>query len=448
MKVTALIRKAAKKNDVDSLATIYFRLRDGKKDIKAASELVINPNHWSSEKLGYKDRVLTVSDEKKNELNMHIQNIINLINDQYTSACDNEWLNTLIGKYHHPSRCVEVEAVAEEIEKVQPKTLLEYYDYFMEKHEISEVRKKNFRVIGRVIRRYELYMRIKKRNPDYTLYIDDVNGDILQNMWAFFRDEHELYAKLPRLYEQIPEKRAPKPRGRNALIDYFNRIRTFFLWCYNKKFTKNRPFEDFKIGECVYGTPIIISKEDRNKLYEADLSAYPEIAVQRDIFVFQALVGCRPGDLCGFTSHNIVNGALEYIADKTSSTSPRTIHVPLNKKALEILERHGQQHPLPLFPFAPSQDYNEMIKKAIELSGIDHLVVKMNPTTGKEEHVLLSQVVTAYTARKTFIGNMYKVVQDPDVIASMSGHKEGSKAFRRYRAIDNEIKEQVINLID
>ena len=55
MKATAFIRKTASKNDTNSVATIYFRLRDGKKDIKAASELTINPNHWSSEKQGYKD---------------------------------------------------------------------------------------------------------------------------------------------------------------------------------------------------------------------------------------------------------------------------------------------------------------------------------------------------------------------------------------------------------
>ena len=37
MKATAFIRKTASKNDTNSVATIYFRLRDGKKDIKAAS---------------------------------------------------------------------------------------------------------------------------------------------------------------------------------------------------------------------------------------------------------------------------------------------------------------------------------------------------------------------------------------------------------------------------
>ena len=48
MKATAFIRKSASKNDTNSVATIYFRLRDGKKDIKAASELTINPNHGSN----------------------------------------------------------------------------------------------------------------------------------------------------------------------------------------------------------------------------------------------------------------------------------------------------------------------------------------------------------------------------------------------------------------
>ncbi|MDR0938926.1 MAG: recombinase, partial [Mediterranea sp.] len=65
MKVSALLRKAAKKNDTDSQATIYFRLRDGNKDLKVASELSINPNHWSPEKQGYKDRVALISEEQK-----------------------------------------------------------------------------------------------------------------------------------------------------------------------------------------------------------------------------------------------------------------------------------------------------------------------------------------------------------------------------------------------
>ena len=62
MKVTAFIRKTAAKNNVTDLAKVYFRVRDtGGVDIKAASELSINPNHWSAEKQGYKPRIGAVS---------------------------------------------------------------------------------------------------------------------------------------------------------------------------------------------------------------------------------------------------------------------------------------------------------------------------------------------------------------------------------------------------
>jgi len=57
MKVTAFIRETSAKNNITDLAHVYFRVRDGKTDIKAVSELSINPNHWSAERQGYKTRV-------------------------------------------------------------------------------------------------------------------------------------------------------------------------------------------------------------------------------------------------------------------------------------------------------------------------------------------------------------------------------------------------------
>ena len=75
------------KNDIDTKATIYFRLRDGKKDIKAASELVINPNHWSVERQGYKDRVALVSENEKMDLNHKVQALTRMIEKEYKEGC-------------------------------------------------------------------------------------------------------------------------------------------------------------------------------------------------------------------------------------------------------------------------------------------------------------------------------------------------------------------------
>ena len=65
MKVTAFIRQATVKGTPNETVHIYFRVRDGKTDIKAASELSINPNHWNAEKQGYKSRVSLVSEFAK-----------------------------------------------------------------------------------------------------------------------------------------------------------------------------------------------------------------------------------------------------------------------------------------------------------------------------------------------------------------------------------------------
>ena len=86
---------------------------------------------------------------------------------------------------------------------------------------------------------------VKRGHRDFVLDVDDVTADTLRDMWDFFENEHIYYEKFPRLYEAFPEKRVPLPRGKNTLIDRFSRIRTFFIWCYDKKITTNRHLMNF-----------------------------------------------------------------------------------------------------------------------------------------------------------------------------------------------------------
>jgi len=445
MKVSAFIRKSAKKNDTDSQATIYFRLRDKDKDFKTASELAINPNHWSPEKQGYKDRVALISDEKKIKLNDEIQSIISLITNNYNENVDAEWLNEMLDRYHHPNGYKTTEQIALESKP----TFQQLLDEFLLKHKLSEVRKKNFRVICRAMMRYELFVRATKRGQkSFVLDIDTVTADTLHDMWDFFENEHLYYEEYPAIYEQIPEKRIPKPRGKNTLIDCFCRIRTFFLWCYEKKKTANRPFDQFRIDECIYGTPVYITLQERDRLFEKDLSDHPQLEIQRDIFVFQSLIGCRVGDLYRMTKSNIINGAIEYIPRKTKEGNPVTVRVPLNDKAKAILEKYKDCDGNKLLPFISEQKYNDAIKKAFKLAEIDRIVTILDPLTNEEEKKPLHEIVSSHMARRTFIGNIYKKVKDPNLVGALSGHKEGSKAFNRYREIDEDMKKELVSMLD
>jgi hypothetical protein len=47
-------------------------------------------------------------------------------------------------------------------------------------------------------------------------------------------------------------------------------------------------------------------------------------------------------------------------------------------------------------------------------------------------------------ARRTFVGNLYKQVKDPNLVGPLSVHKEGSKVFALYRDIDEKMKKELV----
>ena len=80
--------------------------------------------------------------------------------------------------------------------------------------------------------------------------------------------------------------------------------------------------------------------------------------------------------------------------------------------------------------------------------GIDRMVTILDTHGYNTVQRPLYEVASSHTARKTFVGNLYKQVPDPNLIASMSGHVEGSKAFRRYRTIDDDMKRKLVEMIN
>ncbi len=70
------------------------------------------------------------------------------------------------------------------------------------------------------------------------------------------------------------------------------------------------------------------------------------------------------------------------------------------------------------------------------------------PTIERMPETTLNEIASSHLARRTFIGNLYKKVKDPNLVGSLSGHKEGSKAFARYRDIDEDMKKELVDLLD
>jgi len=50
--------------------------------------------------------------------------------------------------------------------------------------------------------------------------------------------------------------------------------------------------------------------------------------------------------------------------------------------------------------------------------------------------------------KRIYIANIYNKVPSPNVIGSMTGHVEGSRAFARYRDIDDDMLTDLVKILE
>lgn len=454
--MASIKRYLSSKVEGNGRSEIQFRL-SLTKDIKLRlkSGIYIKPSRFNAGTI-VKPRANQEEIAELKELERKIRDledyIYALCEDNPVERLTKEFLTKEIDRFHHPKR----ERKPKEVEEKLQKKFIELVEEFPTKRGLSEWRHRRYGVLSRSLHRFELYRKVKRQLPaklDFEMF----TTDILEDYERFLRNEPEIFDKYPRIFEQYPaetrkarKSRRPFPKGDNTIINIFACLRTFFHWAIEEGLTTNNPFVKYK-GKTTehYGTPYYITLEERNRIADFDLSANKSLAVQRDIFIFHCCIGCRISDLMRLTPANIINDAVEYIASKTKGERPNVIRVPLTQRAKDILERYkGEDSEGRILPFISSQKYNVAIKKIFKECGITRIVTILNPTTGEEEQRPINEIASSHLARRTFVGNLYKKVKDPNLVGALSGHKEGSRAFSRYRDIDDDMKKELIGLME
>ena len=347
----------------------------------------------------------------------------------------------------HPINELTKDFIAEQIdrwrnpEKYAPKEVKakklsfdDIIDEFLKQKQLSEPRERHYRVLQRALHRFEMYQRLTGKKS-YKFSFDTCTTEEVYAFEAFLRAEPELYDQYPNIYKSFPsithkthKVKRPKPRGDNYMVTFTKRFKALFHWCHAQGITMNNPFAKYVSSVYEkYGTPIYIKDEEVLQLADFDFSHNKHLDTQRDIFIFQCCIGCRVGDMMKMTP---------------------AIRVPLSDRARFIIDKHREEvKDGRLLPFISQQKYNEAIKEIFEAAGITRLVTRLNPTTGVEEQVPINTIATSHMARRTFVGNLYKKVKDQNLVGTLSGHSIGSKAFARYREIDEDMKRELVNVM-
>jgi len=246
-------------------------------------------------------------------------------------------------------------------------------------------------------------------------------------------------------FERYLKTDPEQPRSQNTISGILNRIKAFYNYSNQHGWTKNNPFQNYRIEKEIYGDPIFLTKEELNILYTKNIDN-ERLARVRDIFCLQCFLGARIGDFMELTHENIIDGMVQYVPSKTADEQATVCKIPLTQRAWSIINRYD----LPggdLVPYISGQKYNDYLKDLFRFCELTRKVARLNPITRKTEIVPLHEIASSHLARRTFIGILFKHTKN-EVISSMSGHVQGSRAFRRYYGITEEDREDAIKNLE
>ena len=447
MKIKFEIR-TTKKVKEGEMVPLYVRMVDGRAFHQAVkTRTLVNPNMWDEKGECIKSRVLCTPEEREridkdvNDLRSYLLETYNEAKKKGKTDIPN-WLAKNVDKFYSASGNPKPKKLSVKV------SFDELYDRFLSERKLGEGRKRHYEVLRRMIHRYESYVKYSQGRVRYSFDVVKVDKGVLDNLYDYIENEYEYVDTYPRILEDNPEARDIKPRGENYMSGVFKEVRAFFNWAYKNKIIDSFPFEGFEMPSEQYGSPVYLTLDDVDVIARADFSDDKELEIQKDIFVFQCNVGCRIGDLLRLKKRDIINGAVEYIPTKTIKERAKTVVVPLNAIAMSIVEKYKDVPGDQLLPFISSQNYNENIKTILEKAGITYLVTKLDSVTRTESNVPINEMASSHMARRTFIGNIYKLVKDPNLVSALTGHAEGSRAFNRYRDIDIDMKRDLVKILE
>lgn len=452
--MAAIYKRLSTKVQADTnLAEVLISLKNGNDYfVRSKSGIFVTPDNFRNGEIVVNRRKVgndvQYHEDQLKKMNDLCAYIMGKVSDTPKEQINSVWFKEVVDRFNHPEKYApKVEA---------KKSFYELAEEYLEKKDFSIDHTKAICVLVRDVARYEGFRRATE-DKDFSFDVDKVTRTDIEDFLDYLRNEKSLSEEYPKIFQKLLKsypigvKRGQCKlvvRGDNTLVKLTKKLKAFFVWLYETDKTKNRPFDGIKIGSEKFGTPYYITIEERNAIADFDFSGSKSLEVQRDIFVFQCFVGCRVGDLIKLTEDNIINGVLVYAPHKTKDEGDQTLQarVPLHPKAVELIEKYkGSVPDGRLFPFITPQKYNEAIKAIFTKVGITRNVVVRNPKSGENEIKPINEIASSHLARRTFVGNAYFKVSDPNIIGKMSGHVEGSKAFSRYRKIEDSTLLDVIN---
>ena len=396
-------------------AFIIIRLSFNKKRVNLGTGYTISPEKWDEKAEKVKRNAANSQNFTFAEINDGIANLISIING-------------IFKKYEQSGEGYPtIEQVKEEFriatnrkEKVE-KTLLEYFDEFMDNRSIlnswSENNKKKF-----------LAVRNKFKEYNESLQIEDLNEANLVKIAKFF----QKYWK-----------------NNSTFIKRWQDIRAFFRWCDDNNYPIHNDWKRFQIKQKTAKKFIVYLEADELlRIYNHNFSnENSHLALYRDWLCFGAFTSLRFSDIGRLEKKDVRDDYFEITTKKDSDP----VKIELNKYSRAIINRYRKSPyaKKKVLPPVHNAVLNKYLKDIGEICEVNTIITKTHYEGTKriEESKPKYEFITSHTGRKTFICLALSMGIPPTTVMAWSGH-ESYEDMKPYIRITDQAKADAMAKFD
>ncbi len=387
------------------IANIRVRFSHGRLfDITANSQKTIDTRYWNNSKGEVRQRIefkdATKVQSELESLQSFIISEYNTVSDK--SKISNQWLIDTIDKNYFPEKYLQ-----------ENTSLFGYIQHFINNSDKRINLKSGNPVCYKMQREYQVTFKYLKeyskmnKEPDFI----DMDLEFYNDFVSFLRDKGLSNNTIGKKVQTLKIfLNAAFERGINPYTKY-----------------KSRNFKTLtEESENVY-----LNEQELERLYKFDFSGTTRLERVRDIFIIACWTGLRFSDLPK-VKREIIKG--EFIELRQKKTGDK-VNIPVHWTVNEILEKYAGEIPKPI----SNQKFNEYLKEAAKLAGIDDKIKKEVSYKGlkTEKTYFKYELVGSHTGRRSFCTNAYNAGIPTIAIMSISGHKT-EKAFLKYIKADSK----------
>lgn len=208
-------------------------------------------------------------------------------------------------------------------------------------------------------------------------------------------------------------------------------LKTFLHWATDRGYNTNTAFLKFKVKK-EDADIIYLTENELMRLYKLDLGNNKRLESVRDVLCFGCFTGLRYSDISKLQRENVKGEEIHFTTQKTKDN----LIVPLNDYAKDILKRYEYK-----LPIISNQKTNEYLKELGKLAGIDETII-LTKQRGAEEVQFKEpkyNFISSHTARRTFVTLSLEKGMRPEVVMSITGHKD-YKTFKKYIKLTSKVK--------